>query len=114
MNPLCTSYTDPQDSIPRLSLTNCNYQRHKDGVSPLPQKVQEALVHNISKQTKILSYSIWNCAYASPILHNSGTHSIIHSRYLYRASSSPLLLRGAPDYSIDTVSELTRRSATGS
>ena len=26
----------------------------------------------------------------------------IHSGYFYRASSSPLLLRGAPDYSIDT------------
>jgi len=26
---------------------------------------------------------------------------------------STILLRGAPDYSIDTVSELTRRSATG-
>ena len=36
-------------------------------------------------------------------------HSFIHSGYLYRASSSPLLLRGAPNYSIDTVSELTRR-----
>jgi len=29
------------------------------------------------------------------------------------ASSSPLLLRGAPDYSIDSVSESKRRSATG-
>ena len=33
--------------------------------------------------------------------------------YFYSASPSPLLLRGAPDYSNDTVSELTRRSATG-
>ena len=31
----------------------------------------------------------------------------------YSASSSPTLLRGASDYSIDTLSELTRRSATG-
>jgi len=38
--------------------------------------------------------------------------SFIHSRYFYSASSSPLLIRGAPDYSIDTVSEITRRSAT--
>src|SRR6218665_982211 len=36
-----------------------------------------------------------------------------HFGYFYSTSSSPLLLRGAPDYSIDTVSELTRRSATG-
>ena len=29
----------------------------------------------------------------------------IHSSHFYSASSSPLLLRGAPDYSTDTVSE---------
>jgi len=34
-------------------------------------------------------------------------YSFIHSGYFYSASSSPLLLRGAPDYSIDTVAELT-------
>src|SRR6218665_1581702 len=43
---------------------------------------------------------------------HSFIHSIIHSGYFYSASSSPLLLRGAPDYCIDTVSELTHRSAT--
>ena len=43
----------------------------------------------------------------------NGNHSFIHSGYFYRASSNPLLLRGTPDYSIDTVSELTCRSATG-
>jgi len=31
-------------------------------------------------------------------------NSFIHSRYFYSTSSSPLLLRGTPDYSIDTVS----------
>src|SRR6218665_1722224 len=36
----------------------------------------------------------------------------IHSGYFYSASSSLLLLRGAPNYRIYTVSELTRRSAT--
>src|SRR6218665_4138036 len=34
-------------------------------------------------------------------------------KYLYSTSSSPLLLRGSPDYSIDMMWELTRRSATG-
>ena len=34
--------------------------------------------------------------------------SFIHLGYFYTISLSPLLLRGAPDYSIDTVSELTR------
>jgi len=37
---------------------------------------------------------------------------LIHSGFLYGASSSHILI-GSPDYSIDTVSELTRRSATG-
>ena len=41
------------------------------------------------------------------------TLSFFYSGNFYSAFSSPLLLKGAPDYSIDTVSELTRRSATG-
>src|SRR6218665_3724235 len=32
-------------------------------------------------------------------------HSFIHSGHFYSAPSSPLRLRGAPDYSTDTVSE---------
>jgi len=32
-------------------------------------------------------------------------HSFIHSGHFYSAFSSPLLLRGAPDYSTDTVLE---------
>src|SRR6218665_2312856 len=32
-------------------------------------------------------------------------HSFIHYGYFYSAPSSPLLLRGVPDYSTDTVSE---------
>jgi len=39
-------------------------------------------------------------------------HSFTHLGYFYSASSSPLLLRGAPDYSIDAESELTWQSAT--
>ena len=37
-------------------------------------------------------------------------NSFIHFRYFSTASSGLLLSRGAPDYSIDTVSELTHRS----
>ena len=37
----------------------------------------------------------------------------IHSGYFYSAFSSALLLRGAPDYIIDIVTELTRRSDIG-
>ena len=33
------------------------------------------------------------------------SHSFIHSGYIYSAFSSPLLLRGAPDHSNDTVPE---------
>ena len=39
------------------------------------------------------------------VLIGNSIHSFIYSRYFYNASSSPLLLRGSPDYSIDTVSE---------
>ena len=35
-------------------------------------------------------------------------YTFIHSGYFYSTSSSPLLLRGAPNYRIDPVSELTR------
>ena len=35
----------------------------------------------------------------------SDVHSFIHSGHFYSAPSGPLLLRGAPDYSTDTVSE---------
>jgi len=45
--------------------------------------------------------------------HVADFHSFIHLGYFYSASSSPLLLSGAPDYSIDTVLEMTRQSATG-
>src|SRR6218665_2663573 len=38
------------------------------------------------------------------IIH-SFIHSFIHFGHFYSAPSSPLLLRGAPDYSTDTVSE---------
>ena len=31
--------------------------------------------------------------------------------YFYSASSSPIILRGSPEYSIDTLPGLTRRSA---
>ena len=47
------------------------------------------------------------------ILLHSYYNPFIHSRYFYIASSSRLLFRGIPDYSIDTVTELTRQSATG-
>ena len=36
---------------------------------------------------------------------HSFIHSFIHSGHFYSAPSSPLLLRGAPDYSTDTISE---------
>jgi len=38
-------------------------------------------------------------------------NSFIESGYFFSTSSSSLLLRGAPNYSIHTVSELTDRSA---
>ena len=41
-------------------------------------------------------------------------HSFIHPGHFYSASSSPLLLRGAPDYSTDTVSEFHAKALQAS
>ena len=38
-------------------------------------------------------------------INHSFTHSFIHSGHFYSAPSSPLLLRGDPNYSTDTESE---------
>ena len=38
-------------------------------------------------------------------MKTNSPYSFIHSWYFYSASSSPLLLRGAPNYSADTVLE---------
>src|SRR6218665_795798 len=53
-----------------------------------------------------IAYSIFSHVSVTTI-----TFILIHSGYLYSASPSPLLLRGAPDYIIDTVSELTPNAA---
>src|SRR6218665_2535466 len=44
------------------------------------------------------TYTFYSCIYIS-------SHSFFHSGHFYSTPSSPLLLRGAPDYSTDTVSE---------
>ena len=59
----------------------------------------------------LLQHFVVNCGLVSNYYRLP--YSFIHSKYFYSASSSPLLLRGATDYSIDSISELTRRSATG-
>ena len=41
------------------------------------------------------------------LIENISINSFIHSGYFYSTSSNPQLLRCAPDYRIDTVSELT-------
>src|SRR6218665_3469372 len=105
-----------------------------------PQKPKAKMLnHNSQIQSKLIqSFILCNIRHntyssylavalnsASIILHTIPTtnslkstllviHSFLHSGYFYSASSSPLplLLRGTPDYCTDTVSELTRRSAT--
>ena|SRR6218665_936744 len=49
---------------------------------------------------------LWMVTYCSVLHHYYISLSFIHSYHFYSAPSSPLLLRGAPDYSTDTVSEL--------
>src|SRR6218665_1251258 len=58
------------------------------------------------KKTKV-GKSEWTQNPADPAVH-----SFIHSGHFYSAPSSPLLLRGAPDYSMDTVSEIHAGQAT--
>ena len=79
------------------------------------------------------SWKCWNSSYADGIAHfysmpmytwsesvpscilcmRNAHVLIIHSGYFCSASSSPPLLISAPDYCIDTVSELVRRRVTG-
>ena len=49
---------------------------------------------------------------STPSIH---IHSFIHSGHFYSAPSSPtpLLLRGAPDYSTDTVSRRSAQATAG-
>ena len=47
-----------------------------------------------------------------PNMQDSFIHSFIHSGHFYSAPSSPLLLRGAPDYSMDTVWEFHAEAHT--
>src|SRR6218665_3834733 len=47
----------------------------------------------------------WSLGVRSLLTFLELIHSFIHSGHFYSAPSSPLLLRGAPDYSTDTVSE---------
>jgi len=53
------------------------------------------------------------CSQLETYLYLTVYPSFIHSGYFTSASSSPLLLRGVPDYITHTVSCLTRRRATG-
>src|SRR6218665_2737866 len=53
----------------------------------------------LSKRQLIILSSALECT------RNSFFNSFIHSGHFYSTPSSPLLLRGAPDYSTDTVSE---------
>src|SRR6218665_143129 len=60
----------------------------------------------------LLCHPILLCSYLfssfHPFVHSFIHSSFIHSGYFYNVPSSPLLLRGAPDYSIHTVPEFTR------
>ena len=51
------------------------------------------------------SLPVTDCTKTIQLKKLTFSHSFIHSGHFYSASSSPLLLRGAPDYSTDTVSK---------
>src|SRR6218665_922909 len=70
-----------------------------------------------SKENRAIKHSLvicngFNTDYKSSEPLKTLVYPFTHSGYFYSAFSSPLLLRGAPNYSIDTVSKLTRRIAT--
>src|SRR6218665_3021059 len=79
--------------------------------TPLPgtalNRIQPAEVLS-SVTLSILCKSVFQLHKIIPIvfqLQNTNYFSLIHSGHFYSASSSPLLLRGAPDYSTNTISE---------
>ena len=67
------------------------------------QFISFSFKNNCRKFSVRQSISLW------PV--HSFIHSFIHSGHFYSAPSSPLLLRGAPDYSKDTVSEFHAEAA---
>src|SRR6218665_3868584 len=62
--------------------------------------LQETVTYFVNAVITMTLMAVTNCA-----CHRPFTHSFIHSGHFYSAPSSPLLLRGAPDYGTDTVSE---------
>ena len=116
----------PASSTPRLleaSATSMHPYPSVGGVGPLhpgfdaPKNDVQILAKGSSLRVRDLIHSAierdlqQDRSYTPP--SKNSKHSFVHSGYFYSASSSPLLLIGASDYSIDTVSELTCRSATG-
>jgi len=79
----------------------------------MPIAITFRLVHLSSRRlNSVVDTNMHVCTCILTVLYMNISFSF-HSRCFYSASSSPLLLRGTPDYSIDTVVELTRWSATG-
>src|SRR6218665_198309 len=60
---------------------------------------------NERRVSKIISYQMSNVILFHRCRLCLYIYSFIHSGHFYSAPSSPLLLRDAPDYSTDTVSE---------
>ena len=67
-------------------------------LAPSPYVATRIRTHDLSDERRRI------CQWA-PRPHNWLIHSFIHSGHFYSAHSSPLLLRGAPDYSTYIVSE---------
>src|SRR6218665_4188992 len=67
--------------------------------------VQSCIKPMSLRSSCINSISLWSSSITPHIFMVISFHSF-HSGHFYSAPSSPLLLRGAPDYSTDTVSEV--------
>ena len=94
-------------------LRSCIWFTYYIGLHALLLKQFSKLEQSLGNMTEMLStFKPTSLHKHTHIQTYKSYHAHIHSSYFYSASSSPpLLLRGAPNYSIDTVLELTRQSA---
>src|SRR6218665_2852473 len=72
---------------------------------PCTETVAETVVICNSNNVAAISFHIEVHTQPAESVQCMTVHSFIHSDHFYNAPSSPLPLRGAPDYSMDTVSE---------
>src|SRR6218665_3812614 len=92
------------NAMPALSKLHHHRNGFKQLVSSLPKQRNKKSTSSlfIFRVSQLSSTTFLPIRESS---HRKSCHSFIHYGHFYSAPSSPLLLRGATDYSTDTVSE---------